>query len=430
MPAGRPAAARGLPARPRRRDLAAGRGRGAPRRRRAPRRAGRLRSVPRRTRIGGHLLAPRAVQRALLDRAQPDTSGRPHGRHARAGRAAAAPAGTRRAGASGHRAAGADARARPSGRPLRPAVQARRRRLPAAGPRTAHPGGRADGAADREQPPVRGGAEEAEAGGAADPGALDPEPAAARTPAGGGRPGPGRLQPQQRRGQRRLLRPDRAGRRPARGHHQRRQRQGHPRQPVGLEPPGLAARPLRHQRFSGRDPRTGQPLPLREHRPDPLRHAVPGLRGPRAPSGALQLGRPQRPDPAPGRRLPAPAGEGRPPAGRFDFGGYEEETLDFNPGDMLFLYTDGLTETVDHTDEEFGTERVERLLSEHHGLGADDLLAVMNAELRAFSGRDQADDDVTLLVLKALHAAAGNPAGDAAYAQREPAPLIRAEYES
>jgi len=118
------------------------------------------------------------------------------------------------------------------------------------------------------------------------------------------------------------------------------------------------------------------------------------------------------------------------PLGAFDFGSYEEETLDFNPGDMLFLYTDGLTETVDHADEEFGTARVERLLSEHHGLGADDLLAVMNAELRAFSGRDQADDDVTLLVLKALHVAAGNPADDAAYAQRGPAPLTRAEYES
>jgi sigma-B regulation protein RsbU (phosphoserine phosphatase) len=118
------------------------------------------------------------------------------------------------------------------------------------------------------------------------------------------------------------------------------------------------------------------------------------------------------------------------PLGAFDFGSYPEETIGFTPGDMLFLYTDGLTETVDADDEEFGTERVERLLGEHHGLGAEELLDLMNAELRAFRGREQADDDVTLLVLKALHTAADNPAGTLAYAQRGLPPLTRAENES
>lgn len=103
------------------------------------------------------------------------------------------------------------------------------------------------------------------------------------------------------------------------------------------------------------------------------------------------------------------------PLGAFDFGVYEEGTITLAPGDTLFLYTDGLTETRNGTDEEFGEDRVERLLGDRHDLSAARLLDVMHDELCSFSGRMVADDDVTLIALKVHQAAQGNLTSPAAY---------------
>jgi hypothetical protein len=75
-------------------------------------------------------------------------------------------------------------------------------------------------------------------------------------------------------------------------------------------------------------PRRGSTYP-REHRPDPLRHAVPRLVDPVR--RQVRWWRPT-PDHAPGRRFPDPAGEGRPPLGAFDFGS-AGETRPLNPDD-------------------------------------------------------------------------------------------------
>ncbi len=103
------------------------------------------------------------------------------------------------------------------------------------------------------------------------------------------------------------------------------------------------------------------------------------------------------------------------PLGAFDFGTYEEGTVSLTRGDTLFLYTDGLTETRNSVEEEFGEARVERLLGDSHKLPAARLLDVMNDELRSFSGRTVADDDVTLIALKVQQTAKGNLSGSVAY---------------
>jgi sigma-B regulation protein RsbU (phosphoserine phosphatase) len=103
--------------------------------------------------------------------------------------------------------------------------------------------------------------------------------------------------------------------------------------------------------------------------------------------------------------------EGGLPLGAFDFARYDEGRIELAPGDLLFLYTDGLTETVDALGEEFGTERVAELLHAHHELAAGELIGRVRDELARFCGRRQADDDVTLIVLKVLAtAAAESPA--------------------
>ncbi|MFO7608248.1 MAG: SpoIIE family protein phosphatase [Candidatus Krumholzibacteriia bacterium] len=89
------------------------------------------------------------------------------------------------------------------------------------------------------------------------------------------------------------------------------------------------------------------------------------------------------------------------PLGAFDFGTYEEEEVQLEPGDMLFMYTDGLTETKGRDgDEDYGEDRLNDLLREHRRTPAADLFAEVHRRLRDFSGRKDADDDITMVCVK------------------------------
>src|SRR5580692_3708955 len=68
-------------------------------------------------------------------------------------------------------------------------------------------------------------------------------------------------------------------------------------------------------------------------------------------------------------------------------------------GDMLALYTDGITEAFDHAEEEFGEERLVEVLHRHRELPSTALLDAVVAEVRRFSPQEQRDD-VTMIVAK------------------------------
>jgi sigma-B regulation protein RsbU (phosphoserine phosphatase) len=99
------------------------------------------------------------------------------------------------------------------------------------------------------------------------------------------------------------------------------------------------------------------------------------------------------------------------PLGAFDFGSYEEGLVTLDPGDLLFLYTDGLTETVNDRDEEFGTERLEDLLRDNRQLPANLLVDRLQQAVHEFSGRDEADDDITMIALRMAARAAVDARG-------------------
>jgi len=89
------------------------------------------------------------------------------------------------------------------------------------------------------------------------------------------------------------------------------------------------------------------------------------------------------------------------PLGAFEFGEYEEGEITLEQGDLLFLYTDGLTESKDPTEDlEFGEERLNELLKQNRDLAIDSLIDKVHEELKTFSGRQEADDDITLVALK------------------------------
>jgi serine phosphatase RsbU (regulator of sigma subunit)/catechol 2,3-dioxygenase-like lactoylglutathione lyase family enzyme len=69
------------------------------------------------------------------------------------------------------------------------------------------------------------------------------------------------------------------------------------------------------------------------------------------------------------------------------------------PGDMLALYTDGITESFNHALEEFGEDRLVEALTRHRDLPLQSLLSSIVGEVRQFSPHEQRDD-ITLIVAK------------------------------
>ncbi len=69
------------------------------------------------------------------------------------------------------------------------------------------------------------------------------------------------------------------------------------------------------------------------------------------------------------------------------------------PGDTLALYTDGITEAFNQTEEDFGEHRLIAALRRHRELPSQALLASIVDEVRQFSPHEQ-HDDITLIVAK------------------------------
>ncbi|MEM6645052.1 MAG: GAF domain-containing SpoIIE family protein phosphatase [Bacteroidota bacterium] len=96
-----------------------------------------------------------------------------------------------------------------------------------------------------------------------------------------------------------------------------------------------------------------------------------------------------------------------------------EERIPLQPGDVFVLYTDGIVESRNADDEEYGYDRLLDALKEHRHEDATDLHRVLIDDLQRFTGHDYYDDDMTLLVLKwhginlsgSLHSVAAVPYG-------------------
>jgi serine phosphatase RsbU (regulator of sigma subunit)/catechol 2,3-dioxygenase-like lactoylglutathione lyase family enzyme len=68
-------------------------------------------------------------------------------------------------------------------------------------------------------------------------------------------------------------------------------------------------------------------------------------------------------------------------------------------GDLLALYTDGVTESMDHDFEEFGEDRLVDSLRRHRNHPPQSLLTSVVADVRAFTPHEQRDD-ITLIIAK------------------------------
>jgi serine phosphatase RsbU (regulator of sigma subunit) len=69
------------------------------------------------------------------------------------------------------------------------------------------------------------------------------------------------------------------------------------------------------------------------------------------------------------------------------------------PGDILALYTDGVTESFNAAQEEFGEQRLVESVRLHREQPAQPLVASIIADIQRFSPEEQ-HDDITLIIAK------------------------------
>ena len=74
--------------------------------------------------------------------------------------------------------------------------------------------------------------------------------------------------------------------------------------------------------------------------------------------------------------------------------------IDYDSGDILFLYTDGITEAKNGTNEEFGYDRLKEFLEQNASHSAADIKDEVLKTLYAFCGSSNLDDDITTLIVK------------------------------
>jgi phosphoserine phosphatase RsbU/P len=79
---------------------------------------------------------------------------------------------------------------------------------------------------------------------------------------------------------------------------------------------------------------------------------------------------------------------------------FEQECVQLQPGDRLVMFTDGISELKDDTEEEFGEERLERLIARHRHCRATELKDQVLAAVNDFSN-GTFQDDVTVVVVAA-----------------------------
>ena len=76
------------------------------------------------------------------------------------------------------------------------------------------------------------------------------------------------------------------------------------------------------------------------------------------------------------------------------------EKLKLKKGDLLFVYTDGITEAMNEKREQFGETRLNEFIKKYHHLPASEFKIKLNDEISSFTKGYPQTDDITFVVLK------------------------------
>lgn len=81
---------------------------------------------------------------------------------------------------------------------------------------------------------------------------------------------------------------------------------------------------------------------------------------------------------------------------------FAEETITLAPGEVLVIYSDGITEAVNVLDEQFGEERLLAVLQAHWNASASELVERLLAAVQQHAGTAPQADDMTVLLVRRI----------------------------
>jgi sigma-B regulation protein RsbU (phosphoserine phosphatase) len=87
--------------------------------------------------------------------------------------------------------------------------------------------------------------------------------------------------------------------------------------------------------------------------------------------------------------------------GLFPNASYQAKSVEMSPGSTLAIFTDGVTEAVNGTDEEFGDERLLEALRGSRARTPEGIYKFVIEKIRAWQGDLPQHDDITLIIAKA-----------------------------
>jgi serine phosphatase RsbU (regulator of sigma subunit)/pSer/pThr/pTyr-binding forkhead associated (FHA) protein len=91
---------------------------------------------------------------------------------------------------------------------------------------------------------------------------------------------------------------------------------------------------------------------------------------------------------------------GGPIVGLFEAASYEEETIQLTPGDWLVVFSDGISEAMTPTGDEYGEERIIACVQRNSALDPPRLLEALFSDVREFAKGAAQSDDITGMVLR------------------------------
>jgi len=81
---------------------------------------------------------------------------------------------------------------------------------------------------------------------------------------------------------------------------------------------------------------------------------------------------------------------------------YQEARTTLNPGDVLVLFSDGVTEAADPSDDEYGEERLGALVARMKDRPSEEIVEAIHSTVAAFTQGAPAADDITVVVARRL----------------------------
>jgi sigma-B regulation protein RsbU (phosphoserine phosphatase) len=79
---------------------------------------------------------------------------------------------------------------------------------------------------------------------------------------------------------------------------------------------------------------------------------------------------------------------------------YSSSSIELSPGTVLAIFTDGVTEAVNHADEEFGEDRLIEALQETRARAPEAIYQHVVGQVHLWQGSLKQHDDITLIVAK------------------------------